>query len=505
MKRLSMSVQLSIVSLKDDLRRSLSALRRDPAAVRRSREFLEAAVADGNPTYGVNTGFGKLASKKIADEDQRELQRNLLLSHAVGVGDPVPRAISRLMLHLKIHSLGKGYSGISEATFSRLLDFAERDLISVIPSRGSVGASGDLAPLAHMSLPLIGRGFFWGDDDEPVPAAEVLRSEGLEPVDLAPKDGLSLINGTQLMAAYGAFVMRRALQLERSADILAAMSLEALQGSLRPFDERIHGIRPHAGQMEVASNVRLLLANSEILDAHRDCGKVQDPYCLRCVPQVHGATRDALNYVRSVIEVEINSVTDNPLVFEPGEVISGGNFHGQPLALAMDHAAVALAEAASISERRTYLLLDGHDGLPPLLMRETGLNSGFMIPQYTAAALVSENKVLCHPASVDSIPTSLGQEDHVSMGSISALKLLQVMQNLEYVLAIELLTAAQALDYRLPMQPGRGVAVAHAYVRERIPHREADYLFQDDLKPCLGIIRSAALQEAITGQIGPIL
>ncbi len=499
-----MSVHVSIATLNEDLDSSLSELRRDLSPIRRSRAFLEAAVADGTPTYGVNTGFGKLDSKKIADEDLRKLQKNLLLSHAVGVGDPVPRSISRLMLLLKIHSLGRGYSGISERTFTRLLDLAERDLISVIPSKGSVGASGDLAPLAHMALPLIGRGFFWGDDDEPLPAAEVLEREGLEPIELAPKDGLSLINGTQLMSAYGAFVMRRALQLERSADILAAMSLEALQGSLRPFDERVHRIRPHPGQEEVAGNIRFLLADSEITESHRDCGKVQDPYSLRCVPQVHGASRDALAYVRSVIEIELNAVTDNPLVFEPGEVISAGNFHGQPLALAMDHAAIALAELASISERRIYLLLEGHDGLPQLLMRETGVNSGFMIPHYTAAALVSENKILCHPASVDSIPTSLGQEDHVSMGSISALKLLQVMQNLEYVLAIELLTAAQALDYRLPIQPGRGVAVAHAYVRERIPHREADYLFQDDLTPCLKIIRSAALQEAIARQIGPI-
>jgi histidine ammonia-lyase len=282
------------------------------------------------------------------------------------------------------------------------------------------------------------------------------------------------------------------------------MSLEALQGSSRPFDERIHAVRPHPGQQLVAENVRLLLTGSEILDSHRDCGKVQDPYCLRCVPQVHGASRTALQHGRSVVETEINSVTDNPLVFEPDVVISGGNFHGQPLALVLDYAAMAFAEFASISERRIYLLLEGHDGLPELLMKETGLNSGFMIPQYTAAALVSENKVLCHPASVDSIPTSLGQEDHVSMGSISAIQLLQVMKNLEYVLAIELLTATQALDYRLPLRPGRGVEVAHQYVRERIPHRESDYLFQDDLEPCLAIIRSAALQEEVAAHIGPL-
>lgn len=499
-----MSEHVSISNLYTDLTRSMQTLRKDASAVEASRAYLNAAIEDGLPTYGVNTGFGKLASKIIAPEDLERLQRNLLLSHAVGVGESVPKPISRLMLQLKIHALGLGYSGVSGSTFNRLLEFEERDWIPVVPSKGSVGASGDLAPLAHLALPLIGKGFFWGADDEPVPAAKMLADAGLEPVDLKSKDGLSLINGTQLMSGYGAFIMERAIQLERSADILATMSLEALQGSSRPFDERIHAVRPHPGQQLVAENVRLLLTGSEILDSHRDCGKVQDPYCLRCVPQVHGASRTALQHGRSVVETEINSVTDNPLVFEPDVVISGGNFHGQPLALVLDYAAMAFAEFASISERRIYLLLEGHDGLPELLMKETGLNSGFMIPQYTAAALVSENKVLCHPASVDSIPTSLGQEDHVSMGSISAIKLLQVMKNLEYVLAIELLTATQALDYRLPLRPGRGVEVAHQYVRERIPHRESDYLFQDDLEPCLSIIRSAALQDEVAAHVGPL-
>jgi len=348
-----------------------------------------------------------------------------------------------------------------------------------------------------MALPLIGQGHFWGEGGAHVPAADVLAAHGLEPIELAAKDGLSLINGTQFMAAYGAWVLHRATKLVRTADILASMSLEALQGSAHPFDERVHAIRPHPGQVGVARNMRTLLEESEILESHRDCGKVQDPYCLRCVPQVHGASRDALSYAVRVLETEMNSVTDNPLVFDDGEVISGGNFHGQPLALALDFSAIALAELASISERRTYLLLEGHDGLPRLLMQETGLNSGFMIPQYTAAALVSENKVLCHPASVDSIPTSLGQEDHVSMGSISAVKLLQVMENVQHVFAIELLTAAQALDYRAPLKPGRGVARAHALVRERIPHREGDYLFQDDLAPSVELIRSSALQRHV--------
>jgi histidine ammonia-lyase len=282
-------------------------------------------------------------------------------------------------------------------------------------------------------------------------------------------------------------------------DLAAAMSLEALQGSIRPFDPRVHAVRPHPGHGAAAANVRALLAGSEILEAHRHCGKVQDPYCLRCVPQVHGASRDALAYAAGVFETEINGVTDNPLVFDDGDILSCGNFHGQPLALALDFAAIALAELASISERRTYLLLEGHDGLPKLLMRETGLNSGFMIPQYTAAALVSENKVLCHPASVDSIPTSLGQEDHVSMGSVAALKLLPVFRNVETVLAIEVLTAAQALDYRLPRRPGRGVEAAHRLVRRPVPHREADYLFRDDLARVFELVRGTGLLDAAAG------
>ncbi len=495
-----MSHHISVKYLYRDIETMLSGLAADSTAVSRSRRNLERAISGGEAVYGVNTGFGKLANKRIGNEHLGQLQRNLLISHAVGVGDPMPKDITRIMLALKVQALGLGYSGVSEKTFERLLWMAKNDWVPVVPSKGSVGASGDLAPLAHMSLPLIGFGYFWGKDDKPVPASEVLSNAGLEPIELQAKDGLSLINGTQFMAAYGAFILNRATELVRTADTLATMSLEALQGSSRPFDARVHALRPHKGQKAVAENVRALLVDSEILESHRDCGKVQDPYCLRCVPQVHGASRDALSHALDMIETELNSVTDNPLVFEDGDVISGGNFHGQPLALAMDYAAIALAELASISERRIYLLLEGHDGLPRLLMTETGLNSGFMIPQYTAAALVSENKVLCHPASVDSIPTSLGQEDHVSMGSISAVKLLQVLKNLEYVFAIELLTAAQALDYRLPLKPGKGVAAAHALIRSRIPHREKDYLFQDDLTPSMEIIQSSILQKVVEAE-----
>jgi histidine ammonia-lyase len=492
-----MSYSIRVKHLFADINDMISGLSSDYSAVTASRKTLEGSISKGQAVYGVNTGFGKLANKRIGSEHLGQLQRNLLVSHAVGVGDPVPKEITAIMLALKVHALGLGFSGVSERTFERLLTFARNGWVPVVPSRGSVGASGDLAPLAHMSLPLIGLGYFWGEDDKPVPAMDVLTRHGLEPIELQAKDGLSLINGTQFMAAYGAYVVNRAVKLVRTADTLAAMSLEALQGSSTPFDERVHAVRPHVGQKDVAQNLRALLVESEILESHRDCGKVQDPYCLRCVPQVHGASRDALSHILHTIETELNSVTDNPLVFPDGDIISGGNFHGQPLALAMDYAAIALAELASISERRTYLLLEGHDGLPRLLMTETGLNSGFMIPQYTAAALVSENKVLCHPASVDSIPTSLGQEDHVSMGSISAVKLLQVLKNVEYVFAIELLTAAQALDYRLPLKPGKGVAAAHEAIRSRIPHREKDYLFQDDLTPSIEIIQSSILQDVV--------
>jgi histidine ammonia-lyase len=487
--------RITVRNLYEDLAASAGHFRSDHSAVESSRATLESAIADGGALYGVNTGFGALANKRVPDDQLHNLQRNLLLSHAVGVGEPVPPEITRVMLGLKIHGLGLGYSGVSLSTFRRLLDFDRLGLTPVVPSRGSVGASGDLAPLAHLSLPLIGLGEFWSHGSKR-PAAEGLSAQGLAPIELGAKDGLALINGTQLMSAYGAFILEKCVRLVDLFDLAAAMSLEALQGSIKPFDARIHAIRPHPGHGVVAANVRKLLEESEILENHRNCGKVQDPYCLRCVPQVHGASRDALAYAAGVIETEMNGVTDNPLVFENGDIVSGGNFHGQPLALALDFAAIALAELASISERRIYLLLEGHDGLPKLLMRETGLNSGFMIPQYTAAALVSENKVLCHPASVDSIPTSLGQEDHVSMGSISALKLLRVYENVETVLAIELLTAAQALDYRLPLRPGRGVEAAHCLVRARTPHREADYLFHDDLAPVTGLVRGRELLEA---------
>lgn len=490
--------KLTISSLYSDLDESISALKKNPESVEKSRQVVENALKKDEAFYGINTGFGALASKRIGADQLKQLQRNLVLSHAVGTGDLIPKDISRLMLKLKIHALGIGYSGISQETFERLIYFADHDLIPVVPEKGSVGASGDLAPLAHMSLPLLGFGSFWDEaGKETIPAEIVLKKHNLEPIDLQPKDGLSLINGTQLMSSYGSYVLEKSLRLQKMADLIGAMSLEALQGSIKPFDARIHEIRPHNGQQTVAQNVRKLLEESEILESHRNCGKVQDPYSLRCIPQVHGASRDALKHCISVVETEINSVTDNPLVFENGDIISGGNFHGQPLALVLDFAAIALAEFASISERRTYLLLDGHDGLPKLLMEETGINSGFMIPQYTAAALVSENKVLCHPASVDTIPTSLGQEDHVSMGSIGALKLLNVFKNVEQVLAIELFSAAQALDFRKPLKPGKGVERAHQLIREKFPHAQEDHYFRDEINLAVDFLRDEKVLDEI--------
>jgi len=495
-------VAITIPNLFSDLAGRIEELKTDPQKLLNSRKVVEKALKDGRAYYGINTGFGALATKRVSDSQLLQLQKNLLLSHAVGVGDPVPKDISRLMLQLKVHSLGLGYSGISIETFNRLIYFLEHDLVPVIPQKGSVGASGDLAPLAHMSLPLIGLGEFWDSfENKPVPALKRLKEQHIQPIDLQAKDGLSLINGTQLMSAYGAFVLHKTIRLLKLADLVSAMSLEALQGSITPFDKKIHDIRPHRGQIRTARNIRKLLVESEILESHRDCGKVQDPYCLRCIPQVHGASRTAIEHCIEIFETEINSVTDNPLVFENGEIISGGNFHGQPIALAIDYAKIALAELASISERRTYLLLEGHDGLPKLLMEETGINSGFMIPQYTAAALVSENKVLCHPASVDSIPTSMGQEDHVSMGSIGALHLYQVYQNVEQVLAIELFTAAQALDFRKPLKPGKGVDLAHAFVRKEIPHAITDHYFKDEIEKVVELIQKNELLDLIESEL----
>ena len=496
---------ITLDNIYEDLERTIDSLYHDKSALEKSRAIVDRVLDDGNSYYGINTGFGFLANKKIDAEQLEKLQHNLLLSHAVGLGDSIPKNITKLMLQLKIVALSLGYSGVSVEVVERLMLFLKNDWIPVVPSKGSLGASGDLAPLAHLALPLLGKGYFWSNkDNKQLKAKTVLKNANLEPINLKAKDGLALINGTQMMTAYGAHILERANSLLKNADILAAISLEALMGSARPFDERIQAIRPHPGQKAVASNIRLLLTDSAILESHKNCDKVQDPYSLRCIPQVHGATRDLLEYASGVIERELNSVTDNPLVFSDGDIISGGNFHGQPLALAMDSAAIAIAEIASIAERRIYLLLRGLDGLPTVLVNDSGINSGFMIPQYTAASLVSHNKVLCHPASVDSIPSCLGQEDHVSMGSISAIKLLEVLNNVEQVLAIEAFTAAQALDFRKPLKAGRGVEVAHQEIRKRVSHKDADEFFGDDIDACIDMLRGNHILKEVEKQIGKL-
>src|SRR5690625_1280348 len=449
-----MTATVTLANLYNDLDRRLAALANDDSPVQKSRAIVEKALAGDSAIYGVNTGFGILASTRIDDAELGQLQKNLLLSHACGTGDPIPPDITRLMMQLKVHALALGNSGVSLPIFRQLLKFCQHDILPHIPSQGSVGASGDLAPLAHMSLPLVGHGLCWKDKRTGTEAAtETLARHGLDMPELGAQDGIA--------------------------------------------QRHVHQLHPAPAQQPVAANSRQLLTDPELPESHKNCGKVQDPYSLRCIPQVHGASRDALDHANAVIERELNSVTDNPLVFDDGDIVSAGNFHGQPLALALDYAAIALSELASISERRSYLLLEGHDGLPKLLMRDTGTNSGFMIPQYTAAALVSENKVLAHPASVDTIPTSLGQEDHVSMGSISALKLLRVLHNAERVLAVEMLNAAQALDFRKPLKPGAGVLRAHDFVRSHIEHAEQDRELGIDINACTDLISSGHFTGAV--------
>jgi len=460
-------------------------------------------AAEAAPAYGINTGIGHLCTKRISPDQVEALQTNLIRSHAVGVGEPAPSEIVRLMMLLKVYALTHGVSGVSRTTLESLIGLLNADVLPVIPTQGSLGASGDLAPLAHMVLPMIGQGHVQVDD-RVQPARDALKKHRLSPITLGPKEGLALINGTQFMAAYAVNIALRARHLLKHADIVAVMSLEGLMGSLRPFDERLQRLRPHAGALESAENVRRMMDQSEILPSHANCDRVQDPYSLRCVPQVHGASRDAVRHAANVIETEINSVTDNPIIFDDGDVVSGGLFHGQPLALVLDYMAIAIAELASISERRVYLLLSGVAGLPQLLMRDTGVNSGFMLPQYTAAALVSENKGLCMPASVDSIPTSLGQEDHVSMGARAATKCFQVLANAETVLAIEQLCAAQALDYRAGLKPGIGPRVAHAEMRKEIAHAEADRLFGDDMQASLRLLRSRRISAVVEQAVGPL-
>jgi histidine ammonia-lyase len=478
-----------------------------------SRAVVEDLVASDQVVYGVTTGFGDLASRRIAPDDVRRLQENLLLSHSVGIGPPHGRDVVRAMLLLRANALANGFSGCRPEISDRLLDFLRLGIHPVVPSQGSVGASGDLAPLAHLALPLIGRGRAEVDGEE-VEGAEALRRRGLEPLILEAKEGLALLNGTQQMTALGVLVLLRAEQLLRTANVAAAMSVEALQGTDVAFAAAYHEARPHPGQSQVAAQLRHLLRDSSLMSAHHDQPhKVQDPYSIRCVPQVHGAVWDSLAHVRRVLEIEINSATDNPLVFADGadvdpaavatgggRVVSGGNFHGEPVAIALDLMKIALAELGSISERRIAQLTDQRlSGLPAFLAEAPGLNSGMMLYQYAAAALVSENKVLAHPASVDSIPTSANQEDHVSMGPIAGRNASDILANVEQVLALELLAAAQGLDFRTASgrAAGAGVEAARAFIRERVDHLDADRDPQPDIAAALEIVRGGRLAQLV--------
>ena len=475
--------------------------------MRAARELVERTAHGAREhTYGVNTGFGRFVSRSIPEELTEELQVRLLRSHACGVGEPYPDEVVRAAMLLRANALAKGTSGARVGLVEAVLACLNGDVLPRVPSRGSVGASGDLAPLAHLALPLIGEGRAWFDG-ELLDGAAALAAAGLEPVRLAAKEGLSLVNGTQFMSAFGALGLVRACRLAAAADLACALSLEALQGSRMSFIPQIHRLRPLRGQADSAANVLRLLEGSAIIDAHRWCDKVQDAYSLRCAPQVHGASRDLLDYVDYTVSVELNAATDNPLVLVEDDVlVSNGNFHGQPLAFALDALAMAVSELASISERRLERLVNPNlsDGLPAFLTDDGGLNSGFMIPQYVAASLVSENKVLCHPASVDSIPTSAGQEDHVSMGNASGLKAWQVLANVECALAIELLAGAQAVEFLAPLQPGAGVAATRAHIRTLSPRLDDDRPLSADIETVASAIRDGSLVAAVEAEVGEL-
>jgi histidine ammonia-lyase len=472
-----------------------------------ARELVErAAHGSREHTYGVNTGFGRFVAVDIPVEQTAELQLRLLRSHACGVGEPYPDEIVRAALLLRANALAKGNSGARVETVELLLALLESGVLPVVPSRGSVGASGDLAPLAHLALPLVGEGEAWVDGER-LSGAEALARAGLEPVELAAKEGLSLINGTQFMAATLALGLVRARRLAQVADVACAVSVEALQASRTSFRPQIHALRPLRGQAAAAANVLRLLEGSAIIEAHRWCDKVQDAYSLRCAPQVHGACRDLLAYAEYTVAVELNAATDNPLVLvDEEELVSNGNFHGQPLAFALDALAMAVAELANISERRVERLVNPNlsEGLPAFLTTDGGLNSGFMIPQYVAASLVSENKALCHPASVDSIPTSAGQEDHVSMGNAAGLKAWQVLANSEATVAIELLAGAQAVEFHAPLEPGIGGRAARAAVRELSPRLRDDRPLGGDIEAVAGAIRDGSLVAAVEAEAGEL-
>lgn len=460
--------------------------------VNESRRRLEKMANSSKVVYGVNTGFGLMCDVQISTAEMTKLQENLLISHAVGVGNPIDRELSKIMMICKVHSLCQGYSGIRLEVIERIVFFITHDLLPVVPEQGSVGASGDLAPLSHLFLPLLGEGEFWLGKDI-VPAKKVLLKHGLKPIKLEAKEGLALINGTQFILAHAIVGLKKMQYLLDLADLAGAMSLEGYQGSISPFKELLHLIRPFKGSLKVAKRMRMLLQDSQNMQSHAACSRVQDPYSLRCIPQVHGASRNAYKHLKELVHIEMNSVTDNPIVVSDNEAISGGNFHGQSLAMALDYNAIAVSELGNISDRRCYLLIEGKYGLPRLLTEAGGLNSGFMIPQYTTAALVTENKSLCFPPSADSIPTSLGQEDHVSMGSISSRKFNQILGNLEKILAIEIMFSAQAMEFRRPNTFSDIIEENLKIIRSKVPKLEEDRLIKEDINSMIWLVKSQSL------------
>ena len=498
------------MSLKD-----LMAIAREGARVRLTREseerllnarkLIEKWVHEERTIYGVTTGFGALSEANISKEETRRLQENILMSHAAGVGDILDTETVRAVMALRIKDLARGHSGIRLETVCHLIDLLNRGVCPVVPEKGSVGASGDLAPLAHLSLVLMGRGeaFYEG---QRISGLEALKKCGMEPLQLEAGEGLALVNGTQMMTAIGGLSVYDSLRLSKMTDIAAAMSLEVLMGSRTEFDPRIHQVRPHPGQGVAAGNMEKITRNSEIISSHKDCSRIQDAYTLRCSPQVHGASKDAITYARKVVETEMNSSTNNPLIFpESQELLLGGNFHGQPVALAMDFLCMALSELANISERRIERLVNPQlSGLPAFLVSDGGLNSGFMIAQYTAASLVSENKTLCHPACVDSIPTSANKEDHVSMGSISARKCREIVKNTQHVIAIELLCGAQAMDLFTNMKPGEGTVVAYKIIRDAVPHLDKDRILSKDIETLVHLMRRGKILEEVEREVGEL-
>ncbi len=478
------------------------------ARVEKTSSLIRRWIAEKRVIYGITTGFGALCNVTIPEKDTRQLQNNIIMSHAAGVGNPLPREVVRAIMALRIHDLSMGYSGCRMKTIRHMLALLNNDVCPIIPEKGSVGSSGDLAPTAHLGLVLIGQGEAIYQEKRQ-PGGDILKQIGLEPLTLEGGEGLALINGTQVMTAIGVLVVNDAVQLSKTADIACAMSLEVLMGSNSEFDPRIHQIRPHPGQIATADNILRLIQGSEIIESHRGCARVQDAYTLRCSPQIHGASKDAVAHAKRVIDIEINSTTTNPLIFsDTEEVRLGGNFHGQPVAMAADYLSMGIAELGSVSERRVERLVNPQlSDLPAFLVKNSGLNSGYMIAQYVAAALVSENKVLAHPACVDSIPTSANKEDHVSMGTIGIRQSREILGNVENVVAIELLCAAQAYDLiteKKPMKGGVGTRVAYEVIRSHVPYLENDRDLSRDIETMVTVLRSGEIVEAVEKAIGPI-